>query len=263
MLNIEKIKPELINSGFLLNVIYFEELGSTNEYLSSPEIPVDTLVISDYQLTGKGRGSAKWESEKYKNLTFSIKKDFSKFDLQNSSVLNYFSFCIFNIIKKIPFAAGSDIIEDNFWIKWPNDIYYKNKKVCGILSETKFGSGIFIIGIGLNCNQVFFPENLNAVSLKLISGIEIDLNDLLLQLILSFSVNMNYLLPSYKHELFKKWKEAAKMQGKRCEFVAPDGIVNSGIIKDLNLDGSISIIVNDEIKKFYSGELKLTSFNVF
>lgn len=263
MLNIETIKPELINSGFLCNVIYFKEIDSTNNYISSREIPADTLVIAGHQLKGKGRQSAKWESEKYKNLTFSLKKDFSSLNLNNNSVLNYFSYCIYETVKKNLIDYGLHDTDKNLWIKWPNDIYYENRKLCGILSETKYGSGTYIIGIGINCNQEIFSENLNAVSLKQVTGNEIDLDLLLKQLVSAFSENMKYLTSRQNDNLFNKWKNASKMTGKKCEFVTPDGIINSGIIKDLNIDGSISIEINDEIKKFYSGELKLTAFNSF
>ncbi|KXK53916.1 MAG: biotin/acetyl-CoA-carboxylase ligase [Chlorobi bacterium OLB5] len=261
MLKIESIKPELINSGFLRYVLYFDEIDSTNNFIKSHDIAADTLVISEYQLNGKGRNSSKWESEKHKNLTFSIKKDFRSFNVQNFSVLNYISYCIYITIKNIYIENVIAGTENNLWIKWPNDIYFGNKKLCGILSETKLGSGIFIIGAGINCNQVNFTENLNATSLKIITGKKINLNFLLLQLILSFSKNLNYLSSDKEDLLFKKWKNSTNMINKKCEFISSGNKLNSGIIKDLNTDGSILIKVNDEIKKFYSGELKLTSFN--
>lgn len=258
MLNIETLKPGLIKSGFLNNVIYFEEIESTNDLISSPDYPVDTIVIAEYQSRGKGRYLSKWESEKNKNLTFSLKKDFGLSKINNNSVLHFFSYCTFLTIKEILSTHKITAPELNLWIKWPNDIYYKEKKLCGILSETKFGSGIYIIGIGINCNQENFSENLSAVSLKQITGKKIDLNRLLLDLITSFSKNIILLSLSKKDDLFKKWKSFTKLIGKECEFLIQNTNLNNGIITDLNEDGSISIHINDEIKKFYSGELKLT-----
>jgi BirA family biotin operon repressor/biotin-[acetyl-CoA-carboxylase] ligase len=71
-------------------------------------------------------------------------------------------------------------------IKWPNDIYYKDKKIAGILIENNITGKILsraVAGIGINVNQaVFHSDAPNPVSLKQITGMETDLNELLEQI---------------------------------------------------------------------------------
>ena len=129
-----------------MKTIHFETIDSTNTYLKENYENLDnfTFVSADFQIAGRGRNNRNWKSEKGENLLFSLLiKDKALIDKFSSlSVISAFS-----IIKALNLEHLS--------IKWPNDIYYKDSKLCGILLEAVTRNEIecLIIGIGLNVNQ--------------------------------------------------------------------------------------------------------------
>ncbi|MBE2225848.1 MAG: biotin--[acetyl-CoA-carboxylase] ligase [Ignavibacteria bacterium] len=259
MLDIEKIRAGLAGNDLVSSVLYLEETPSTNEYCASPEVPPGTLVITDNQTAGKGRMNRKWESEKDSNLTFSIKTKFNLPPAENQSVIRFFSYFVYMILlKEIKRYTNSEGIIHDLVIKWPNDILYKGRKLCGILTEAKLPSGLYITGIGINCNQAAFSTDLCAISLYQITGAKTDLDSLLVDLLNEFSSNLDFLSQEKLQVLFEKWKQCANITGKKCEFINPDMSLNSGEIIDLRYDGSIVINVKGNPETFYSGDLKLT-----
>jgi len=182
------------------NIIHLDSVSSTNSYASKllkEEKPAEgTIIIADDQFGGKGIGSNSWESEKGKNLTFSLilYPDFLDVSKQ------------FMISKAIALGIQKylDFKTRHISIKWPNDIYYNDKKIAGILIENSIsGSKInhTIVGIGININQTeFLSDAPNPVSLKQIAGNDFYLQDEL--------VELKYHLAKYYNRLkYKHFKE--------------------------------------------------------
>lgn len=165
-----------------INLITLEEVNSTNEYLKKiidKNTPEGTIVITNKQTKGKGQQSNKWESEEGKNLTFSF--------LLKPFILAEQIFMISKVVSLGIIDALSSEFEQNFRIKWPNDIYYQNKKLAGILIENQMSGEKIkhsIIGIGININQEKFLSNApNPISLKNIVKKELELNKILNKII--------------------------------------------------------------------------------
>ena len=164
-----------------MKITRFKTLESTNQYLQNLlnegiDI-VDNIVVTDYQTSGKGQGKNVWESENGKNLLFSIALDMSFLKAENQFLLTQIvSVTMINVLKKY-------LPEESLSIKWPNDIYFNNKKIAGILIKNEIRGmmmGTSIIGIGLNVNQTSFDENLpNPISMKMITGNDFELEELL------------------------------------------------------------------------------------
>ena len=164
-----------------MKITHFKTLESTNQYLQNLlnegiDI-VDNIVVTDFQTSGKGQGKNVWESEDGKNLLFSIALDMSFLKAENQFLLTQMiSVTIINVLKKY-------LPEESLSIKWPNDIYFNDKKIAGILIKNEIRGmmmGTSIIGIGLNVNQTSFNEDLpNPISMKMITGNDYDLEDLL------------------------------------------------------------------------------------
>ena len=154
------------NEFHKVKILIFEEIDSTNRYLSDLEIDANTLFIcsAEKQTRGKGRGNKKWESPTGQNIYLSL-----SFQFEKSSNLNGFSLMVGLAIRD----TLAELYDIDLKIKWPNDIFFKNKKLCGILIETKYENNLvkIIIGIGIN---VFMQTNEHIdqdwVSLKLIDG---------------------------------------------------------------------------------------------
>ena len=171
-----------------MKINHFKTLESTNQYLQNLlnegiDI-VNNIVVTDFQTSGKGQGKNVWQSEDGKNLLFSIALDMSFLKAENQFLLTQMvSVTMINVLKKY-------LPEESLFIKWPNDIYFNDKKIAGILIKNEIKGmmmGTSIIGIGLNVNQTSFDENLpNPISMKTITGndfkLEAILNDICFEL---------------------------------------------------------------------------------
>ncbi|MDZ7876814.1 MAG: biotin--[acetyl-CoA-carboxylase] ligase [Saprospiraceae bacterium] len=178
-----------INNTLFLGKIWkhFEELPSTNDFLSNsginPDLSVfnqEGVVVTTFnQTAGRGQMGNHWLAEPNQNLAYSIR-------LQPSFLQAHEQFHF----NKIVALAVHDLIDSTLsnpqfpmsnankpssvvkrpTVKWANDIYINDKKVCGILIQNSLlGSRLnaSIIGIGININQTIFPKDLNATSLSL------------------------------------------------------------------------------------------------
>ena len=151
-------------------IIRLAETDSTNNYLreqcAKARLPEGSLVIADFQTAGKGQVGNSWESEAGKNLMFSIL-------LYPDSLPANRQF----LISQIASLSVKETLEgytDSVKVKWPNDIYWKDRKICGMLIENDLsGQHLYcsVIGIGLNINQEIFRSDApNPVSLTQITG---------------------------------------------------------------------------------------------
>lgn len=129
--------------------IHLSSVDSTNTYLKENYKRLDnfTFVSTDEQLKGRGRNKREWKSENGKNLLFSLlilEEDLFKYYKEISIITAY---SIIEVLKELSISG--------LMIKWPNDIFINDKKVCGILLEalTTSKQECLIVGIGLNVNQ--------------------------------------------------------------------------------------------------------------
>lgn len=161
------------------SLIHITEIDSTNNYLKqlvyNQNVEEGTVVYCDFQTAGKGQRGNSWESEYGKNLTFSMV-------LYPNEIKAKEQFIISQLVS-LSIAECLSKHTDNITIKWPNDIYWNNKKICGILIENALESDFIkssVIGIGININQEKFVSNApNPISLKNITGEEYVLTNLL------------------------------------------------------------------------------------
>lgn len=155
-----------------IRLIHLPETDSTNRYLREEcDMGNDDchVVVADFQTAGRGQGTNSWESERGKNLLFSIGFHPANIEPRGQFVL---SMAIANAIRRVMESLLKVAVE----VKWPNDIYVGNRKICGILIETRLSGNKIkdcIIGIGLNVNQQrFLSDAPNPVSMMQVSGHE-------------------------------------------------------------------------------------------
>ena len=163
-------------------------------------------VVAEYQTAGKGCGSNSWESERGKNLTFSML-------IHPEALPANAQFRITEVVSVALCETLESYINNKVEIKWPNDIYVGDRKICGILIENRLqGSTIkdAIIGIGLNVNQrVFLSDAPNPVSLYQLTGQETNRDTLLNRFLEAFErvSQSNTTCIDYRERLFRKGKE--------------------------------------------------------
>jgi BirA family biotin operon repressor/biotin-[acetyl-CoA-carboxylase] ligase len=167
-------------------IVHIDETDSTNRWLREQGGEENMVVWADYQTAGRGCGTNHWESERGKNLTFSML-------LHPNDVPAQKQFRISRAISLAICKALGQHIGD-LSIKWPNDIYWRDGKIGGILIEvTLQGNKVkdCIIGIGLNINQrVFRSDAPNPVSMWQICEQETDCEQLLQEILQAFQEYM-------------------------------------------------------------------------
>ncbi|WP_430409747.1 biotin--[acetyl-CoA-carboxylase] ligase [Kordia sp.] len=241
-----------------MKIIKLDAIDSTNTYLrqlSNTELLEDfTIVIADSQTAGKGQMGTTWSTEKGKNLTFSVFKKISCLDVDEGFYISMAtSLAIYNALTNfhIPKLA----------IKWPNDILSESQKICGILIESVIQNSKMtaaIIGIGLNVNQTTFEIGINASSLKKITGIHFDLDEVMFQITnqlkkysrLITDRSFDILKTEYESLLFRKDKPST--------FRKLNGDFFMGFIQGVDEDGKLIVLLEDEIvETFDLKEIKL------
>lgn len=221
---------------FPVPLIHISETNSTNSYLQAlctrEKVEELTTVVADFQTSGRGQRGNSWESEPFKNLLFSfvLFPDFLEARRQ---------FLISQIVS-LAIKEELDTYTDDISIKWPNDIYWKEKKICGILIENDLmGRNISqsIAGIGININQeAFHSPAPNPVSLYQITGKQYDILDVLKNIMLRVQSYYSRLLKDdtafiaaqYEKSLFRKeglhrYKDADGEFLARIVCVEPEG----------------------------------------
>lgn len=244
---------------------WFDEVDSTNTRLLAEKesIPSGTIYSALYQSAGRGQKGNRWEAAKGENLMFSL-----LFRPKGLSAERQF------VISQATAIAVARYLVDLGMeprIKWPNDILVGEKKICGILIENSLSGNEVsscVIGIGLNVNQMNFPDSLSrATSAALERGQKFDirqelekLSDILLESLHKVetcdgeqSIRKEYMEKLYR---FGEWHEYVDRSG--CDSLIPtteqvDGVRFEGRIIALQENGCILI----ENKK---GEVKAFAF---
>ena len=159
----------------LTDILWLDITDSTNRYLREASGRCDNLsvVAAREQTAGRGQGTHTWHSLRGQNLLFSM--IFKPVKLAASDII---------LITCATTLGLLDYLQDKgvkARIKWPNDIWVGDKKICGILIENKLDGDFVsqsIIGIGFNLNQTEWPEDLpNPVSLGQLTGKQYDLEE--------------------------------------------------------------------------------------
>ena len=211
----------------------------------------NAVIISDVQTKGRGRFNRKWHSDKG-GLWMSIL-------LKSDNIEN---------MQYLTFAAGISVVKSikkitklDTNIKWPNDVHYNGRKLCGILTEGTFGrENYIIVGIGFNANQSKFVEDIEdtATSLKIIKN---------------KNINIKIFAKSILHEFFNlynkkynknKLKDILKIWGKYCDTINKNVTViskNKKIYgKAIGVDDNCSLLLKskyNEIVKIIEGDIKV------
>lgn len=157
-----------------MKFLLLEETDSTNSYVSvhASELESNTMVIANHQRAGRGQRGNSWESEPGKNLLFTMLIRPERFAPRHQfSISEATALAVCDFLRRQGVEAK---------VKWPNDVYVGDRKICGILIEHSVTSEAIEhsrIGVGLNINQEEFVSDApNPVSLRQLTGEEYDIS---------------------------------------------------------------------------------------
>ena len=256
MISEGEIRGTLKTKTFGRTIYAFDKLDSTNVYarsLKEDDSAHGTLVVADEQTAGKGRQGRVWRSQKGMNLLFSL--------VLRPKITH-------DRIRLLPFAAGlavADAIEQstgcNVECKWPNDLLVGKKKVAGMLIESTVQNEAItnvILGIGVNVNQTHFPVELNATSLRIHTGKDVDRVRLLCSALEELEQRYEQLEHFSPRMILDEWKQRAPMFGSLITLVEHGSPLKATAI-DIAPDGALIIEeLNGARREVLAGDVTLT-----
>lgn len=206
----------------------FQSVTSTNDVAALDKYTHGSLITAVNQSAGRGQRGNKWHSVQGENLTFSLVVEPTHIEVGEQ----------FHVSMIASLAVASTIAHYGIEarVKWPNDIYVKDRKICGILIENSFSSQFLdksIIGIGINVLQTQFDEWVaNPVSLALLGVQGVTPNDVLEIFCQKFStlyslaldqIHTLYMSSLYRGEGFSLYRDANGEFSARIASIDPAG----------------------------------------
>jgi len=222
-------------------------MNDAKKYFDKNEI--NAVIIADEQTRGRGRLGNKWVSNKG-NLFCSI---VMKVDIP---INEYY---VFNIISAVSIKSAIESFGiRNIQFKWPNDIYYKNKKLGGIILESYNSdkkNKYVIIGLGVNFSSSPNFDKYQTTHLK--KFVEIKNRFIFYNSFLNyFFYNLNN-IKRIKKNIFKEYVNSLMFLNSNIEIISNDKSSMNGIFVGINEDGSLILKHDEKLYSIYSGYIKL------
>ena len=234
-----------------MNIIPVESAASTNDFLKelahNQILEEGTVVITRNQTAGKGQRGNVWESETGKNITCSI--------LLYPSFLSVQRYFLLSEAVSLGVKETLDAFTGGITVKWPNDVYYQERKIAGILIENELMGdkySLSIAGIGLNINQErFLSDAPNPVSLKQITGRECDTEVILKELVQNILYRYEQLKTGDTENLIRLYHEALYRKTGFHRYEDNEGIFTARIGR-VSDDGFLHLITGQNEERSYA-----------
>lgn len=250
------IQTNLTTSDLGKNIEHYTWTESTNEdawELIDDGTVEGTIVVTDKQTAGKGRSGRPWISVPGKSLIASL--------IIKPGIDSRFS-GFFPLLTGIAIVKAFEELGLEVNLKWPNDIMVNNKKLGGILCESRVQGKVIewvVIGMGLNINE---QENELAVELNATSFFKEKSSSIQRELVLAKI--MNYIEPLYielnetkdPSQLMELWTEYCNHVNKTVKFEV-ENESQSGEFMGIDTDGAAIIKINGNKKIFTSGDIHI------
>lgn len=237
-------------------IIRLEVTDSTNNYaigqIKTNDLPEGTVVLTEEQTAGRGQMKNTWESEKGKNLLFSVVLYPSFLEIRQQFMLSkVVSLGIYNALNKYV---------DRLKIKWPNDVYCGDHKLGGILIEHSIMSSKLhhtVIGVGLNINQTeFFSDAPNPISLKNLTNQQFDREKILGEVLLAIDEYYSTLREGFYKELDQNFLNALYRFNESYLYRSGEELFKGKIV-GVNEIGQLLILdENDRLRAFHFKEVE-------
>jgi BirA family biotin operon repressor/biotin-[acetyl-CoA-carboxylase] ligase len=195
------------------------------------------VIFALEQSEGKGQRGRSWQSESGKNIMMSTLIQGSRFSIKEQ-------FPISASIALACYDFFSKYAGDETRIKWPNDLYWRDRKAGGVLIENTVKEGKLewiVAGAGININQVDFSAiDTKAVSLQQITGKAFDPVQLSKELLLCIEKRIDMLLANGAHQSISAYNDLLYKKGEEATF-RKNQIVYKAIVHQVNINGELEI----------------------
>ncbi len=250
----DEIKWKLGTEFVGQQIFSYRELDSTNDVvwrLGQEGLPEGSCVFAEYQKKGRGRLGRSWAAPKNKAILFSVllRPKLSPVEVPRVTLVAALS-----VIRALKALTGISV-----GIKWPNDIVYKEKKLCGILTEMSAETDrvrFVVLGMGLNVNTKAKDLLPGATSLREITGAEVSRLQLARLLLIELEKDLVRLKKREFDALSQEWEEHSETTGKRVVATLLDRNVQ-GHATGIDRDGALWIRKDNGLQeRIVSGDIR-------
>jgi BirA family biotin operon repressor/biotin-[acetyl-CoA-carboxylase] ligase len=232
-----------------LDCHFFDSIDSTNLFLSNrPYSKKTQICVTRQQSDGRGQYGRKWVSQKDGSILFSIRQNF----IQEENLSGLSLIIGLAIIK----VLENEYSYQGFKIKWPNDIYFKDSKLAGILLENQIQSGIqsVVIGVGLNYN---LGKNFNCytpwIDLSQMQQKIPDIQQLIAKLINNILLRIDNFKNHGLMDLELEWDQYDMLHGRKLRISQSDEILE-GTVTGINDKGGLKVLTKNGVQELYSSK---------
>lgn len=235
----------------------FFDIDSTNHYLNVKSLegaPSAYVVLAEQQTKGQGRRGKIWTSPFACNLTLSILWRFQFGPAQLGCLSLFIAVAIVRALNKLGIKGAG--------VKWPNDIYWQNRKLAGILLEMRGeanGPSAVVIGVGLNMamskNKIKTKITQPWIDLESIMGTKIERN-YFTALVIDALFEVLNTVPDKQKELLEEWQSMDVLKGEEIEVHFADKVIQ-GKALGINPDGALRVLYQGKELVCHSGEVSI------
>ena len=235
-------------------IFSYEELDSTNDAawrLGEEGLPPGTCVFAEHQKKGRGRLGRLWTAPKHRSILFSA---LLRPDLSPDGVARITLGAALSVVRAVRLVAGISV-----GIKWPNDVVYREKKICGILTEMSAEMDrvrFVVLGIGINVNSRVKELPPGSTSLREIMGKNVSRLLLAQTLLRELEKDMERLKKGNFDSLSEEWEEHSETTGKRVIATLLDRSIQ-GQATGIDADGALWIRKDNGLQeRILSGDIR-------
>ena len=231
-----------------LSFFHYDTIDSTNSEAKrrASELPLPAVLVADAQSAGRGRMGRSFYSPTGTGAYFSILHTLTSPLCDAIAITSAASVAVMRVIRQLTGIQTQ--------IKWVNDLYYNQKKICGILTEAaSTGEGTHVIvGIGINLDTTDFPQELRGIAGSL--GTQIDTAELIAEIYRQVSL---YLQAPDNREWLADYRAHSCVLGKKITW-ADAKTTRVGTAESIDEDGAL-LIRNEqnELIRFHTGEISV------
>lgn len=233
-----------------MRVIRLDTVDSTNTYLHAYRGDEDedvVVVTARHQTAGRGQGGNRWEDAEGQNLLFSIQIRPVEVAIDHQFVLA--------MAEALALKRALDAYADGMELKWPNDIYHRDRKLSGTLIETAVSGGRLkrmILGTGINVNQRRFTSDApNPVSLSQITGSDESIDHLLERILQAFDDYYRRVLEGDYSGISREYHEALYRRKGFYRYRDADGEFDAELV-GVAYDGRLSLRDSEGRQRSYA-----------
>jgi BirA family biotin operon repressor/biotin-[acetyl-CoA-carboxylase] ligase len=255
----DSLRPEYVKAYGLPNGVCYswkEDVDSTNDEAKRAArdgAPDRSVFVTEHQTKGKGRLGRGWESHKGEavEMTVLLRPGFPP---AKAPVITFAAALgILRAVRRICHVQAE--------IKWPNDVVYQGKKLCGILTEMSADLDrveFLVCGMGLNANQKKFAKEVEnrAISLRMITGEKVDRPQLCAAMVEDVLFYCDRYIRKGMDAIFEEYCSHSVVVGKEVKVICGNDTF-AGRCEGFSRDGAILVRIGEEQKQFYAGEVSI------